>query len=481
MTENTFDFIVVGAGSAGCALADTLSASRRYSVCLLEAGGSDRKWTVKLPVGYAFTFNDPAVNWKYWTEPDPGLGGRTAYWPRGKLLGGSSSINAMLYCRGLPHDFDDWAAAGATGWSWRDVHPLYESIENKMLRGQAARGRGPLYVTDPRRDCHPINEAFLEAAREIDWPTTDDYNREGEEEGVCYFHSTTYRGRRWSAADAFLRPALKRYNLTLLSNALVSRLSLNSTQVTGVELADGRVLKARREVIVSAGAVSSPALLQRSGLGPGALLQRHGIAVLRDLPAVGQHMQDHLAITYFYHATRPTLNSVLSPWSGRIKAAFQYALGFRGPLSCPVNQCGGFMRSSADLDAPDMQLYFNPVTYSSGGGGEFRPKIDSQPGFILYFLPMQAEQPRLGRAGLTRCCRAAAHPAELLVNGQGHRGRSPRRQLVAAADHRADHATDYARCLFADPGYTRRRGLDRGLPRARRHKFPPELHLQNGT
>lgn len=387
MDDNTVDFIVVGAGSAGCALAEALSADGRHTVAVVEAGGHDRRWAIRVPIGYAFTFNDAAVNWKYWTEPDPGLADREAYWPRGKVVGGSSSINAMLYCRGLPADFDDWAAAGARGWAWSDVKPVYEAMENKRRLGENTSSEGPLYVTDTRRECHPVNTAFLDAAREAGWPTTDDYNRRGSEEGLCYFHSTTRDGRRWSSADAFLRPALARPNVSLITDALVSTLVWAEGGVAGIALVDGRTLMARREVILSAGAVNSPALLQRSGIGPGTLLQSLGIPVHADLPAVGQHMQDHLAVTYFYNATVPTLNSELSPILGQAKAAIRYLLGRRGPLSLPVNQCGGFMRSRPELDVPDMQIYLNPVTYSSGGGGEFRATIDPEPGFILSFCP----------------------------------------------------------------------------------------------
>ena len=382
-----FDFVVVGAGSAGCALVDALSASGAHSVCVIEAGGSDRKLSVKVPVGYAFSFNDPAVNWRYWAEEDPGLGNRRAYWPRGKVLGGSSSINAMLYCRGLPGDFDDWVEAGATGWDWPAVRSVYESIETKCRRGNALQRRGPLFVTDARASCHPVNTSFLEGAREAGWPLTDDYNQDGSEEGLCYFHSTTRDGWRWSSADAFLRPALKRRNVTLITDAIVDRVRFEGQRATGVTLVDGRVISARRETVLSAGAVSSPVLLQRSGIGPGALLQEHGVDTRVDLPAVGRNMQDHLAITYFYHATVPTLNSDLYPWWGKLRAGLDYVLRRDGPLSLPVNQCGGFMRSNPELASPDMQLYCNPVTYSSGGGGEFRPSVDKAPGFILSFCP----------------------------------------------------------------------------------------------
>lgn len=390
MAGDEFDFIIVGAGSAGCVLADRLTRDGRLNVLLIEAGGSDRKLRIRVPIGYGFTFMDPKVNWCYSGQPDPGLAGRSAYWPRGKVVGGSSSINAMVYCRGLPHDFDDWAEAGADGWGWQNVKPVFERNETKARRcGRTleTHGNGPLWVTDETDQAHPVTRRFLSAAREAGWPTTGDLNGP-DQEGLTIFHNTTRAGWRCSAADAFLRPALKRGNLRLVSHAHVDHLIFEGRRATGVAYRQGgesRQALARREVIVSAGAVNSPKLLQLSGVGPADLLKRHGVEVRADLPQVGGGLQDHLAVNYYYESTVPTLNNQLQPWRSRVLAALQYALTRRGLLSLGINQCGGFIRSTPDAPHPDMQIYCNPATYSTGSGTA--PQIDPEPGFLLSYQP----------------------------------------------------------------------------------------------
>ncbi len=385
-----FDFIIIGAGSAGCVLANRLSQSGRHSVLLVEAGGSDRKLRIRVPIGYGFTFADPAVNWMYSARPDPGLNGRTAYWPRGRVIGGSSAINAMVYCRGLPQDFDDWAASGASGWDWASVKPVYERNETKARRQDGrthTRGDGPLWVTDETDQAHPVTADFMKAAREADWPLTDDLNGEVSE-GLGFYHNTTRKGWRCSSADAFLHPALKRGNLHLMTHATVESLTFEGRRVTGIIHRRGEcreTLTARREVIVCAGAVNSPQLLQLSGLGPAELLQHAGIDVLAHMPEVGGGLQDHLAATYHYDSTVPTLNNQLSPLHGRFAAALRYLFTRRGILSLGINQCGGFIRSTPDAPCPDMQIYCNPATYSTGDGSA--PRLDPEPGFILSFQP----------------------------------------------------------------------------------------------
>ncbi|MCY6379840.1 GMC family oxidoreductase [Hoeflea prorocentri] len=390
MSGNEFDFIIVGAGSAGCVLAERLSRDSRFKVLVIEAGGSDRKLRIRVPIGYGFTFKDPKVNWCYSGEPDPELGGRSGYWPRGKVIGGSSSINAMVYCRGLPHDFDDWAEAGADDWDWQSVRPVFERSETKARRrgnGFDTHGNGPLWVTDETDQAHPVTGRFLTAAKEAGWPTTDDLNGTAPE-GLTIFHNTTRAGWRCSAADAFLRPALRRGNIKLVSNAHVDHLIFDGQRVSGVAYrlcGKKRQALARREVLVSAGAVNSPKLLQLSGIGPADVLQSYGIAVRRHLPEVGGGLQDHLAVNYYYEATVPTLNNQLQPWRSRILAALQYALTRRGLLSLGINQCGGFIRSTPDAPQPDMQIYCNPATYSTGSGAA--PQIDPEPGFLLSYQP----------------------------------------------------------------------------------------------
>ena len=386
-----FDTIIVGSGSAGCVLADRLTSAPASNVLLLEAGGSDRRFWIKLPIGYGRTFFDERINWAYQSEPEAALAGQRSYWPRGKVVGGSSSINAMVYCRGMPADFDAWRAAGNTGWGWDDVEPVFRRTERRVdAQGQAAPVGGPLFVSDVQHAMHPLRHHYFAAAREMGLAVTDDFNGPNPE-GVGLYQLTVRNGMRWSAADAFLRPALRRPNLKLVSRALVHRVLFEGRRVIGVVFEQGGVLltaRARREVILSAGAVNSPQLLQLSGVGPGALLQQHGIGVVLDQPAVGGQLQDHIGISYFYQSNQPTLNNQLYPWHGKLRAGLQYVLTRRGPLSVSVNQGGGFVRSRKHLTQPDQQLYFNPVTYSMAPAGKRRlMNPDAFAGFILSFQP----------------------------------------------------------------------------------------------
>ena len=386
-----FDTIIVGSGSAGCVLADRLTSDPASNVLLLEAGGSDRRFWIKLPIGYGRTFFDERINWAYQSEPEAALAGQRSYWPRGKVVGGSSSINAMVYCRGMPADFDAWRAAGNTGWGWDDVEPVFRRTERRVdAQGQAAPVGGPLFVSDVQHAMHPLRHHYFAAAREMGLAVTDDFNGPNPE-GVGLYQLTVRNGMRWSAADAFLRPALRRPNLKLVSRALVHRVLFEGRRVIGVVFEQGGVLltaRARREVILSAGAVNSPQLLQLSGVGPGALLQQHGIGVVLDQPAVGGQLQDHIGISYFYQSNQPTLNNQLYPWHGKLRAGLQYVLTRRGPLSVSVNQGGGFVRSRKHLTQPDQQLYFNPVTYSMAPAGKRRlMNPDAFAGFILSFQP----------------------------------------------------------------------------------------------
>jgi choline dehydrogenase len=385
-----FDYIIVGAGSAGCVLANRLSTNSGHRVLLLEAGGSDRKFWIKAPIGYGKTFYDPTVNWKYLAEPDPGLGGRAAYWPRGKVLGGSSSINAMVYCRGMPADYDDWRAAGNPGWGWSDVAPVFERVERHVSKDGAVRGNGPLWVSNREPEYHAIRRHFYGAAREVGLPITHDMNGP-DPEGVGGYSITTRRGLRCSSADAFLRPAMARPNLSVRTGALVERIVFEGRCAVGVQYRQSggmvRVL-ARAEVILAAGAVNSPQLLQLSGIGPGEVLSPLGIAVLHANGAVGGNLGDHIGINYFYRATEATLNSVLGTWPGRLAAGARFLLTRSGALSMSVNQMGGMVRSSPGLPRPDAQLYFNPLSYQTEYVGKrllLRP--DPFPGFILSFNP----------------------------------------------------------------------------------------------
>jgi choline dehydrogenase len=382
-----FDYIIIGAGSAGCVLANRLTASGRHAVLLLEAGGSNRNFWVRMPIGYGRAFYDDRINWKYLTEPDPGTGGRPSYWPRGKVLGGSSSINAMVFIRGQHEDFDAWAALGNPGWAWADVAPVFRRMENNAAGGDAWRGvGGPLDVADVRREVHPLCERFLAAAEAIGLARNPDFNG-ARQEGVGIYQITTRNGVRASAATAYLQPAAKRRNLAIETGARVTRLRLDGRRVVGVDyLQHGapRTATARGEVILAAGAVNSPQLLQLSGLADPDLLARHGIAVVAPLGQVGRNLQDHLGIDYLYRSTVPTLNDVLLPWSGRLRVGARYLLRRTGPLSLSVNQAGGFFRTRPEIERPNMQLYFSPVSYVRTPPGK-RPLLspDPFPGFLL--------------------------------------------------------------------------------------------------
>ncbi len=383
----SFDYIVVGAGSAGCVLANRLTESGRHRVLVLEAGGSDASFWVRMPIGYGKTYYDPRFNWKFMTEPVPGLAGRPSYWPRGKLLGGSSSINAMVYIRGQHADFDDWAALGNPGWGWEDVGPVFRRMENTAAGADEWRGAGgPLDVADVRAQVHPLCETWLAACEAAGLARNPDFNGAGQE-GVGIYQITTRRGVRASAATAYLRPAMRRGNLKVETRAQVTRVRFEGRRAVGVDYRRGGVevsATARGEVILAAGAVMSPVILQLSGVGDAGLLIRHGVAVVHDLDAVGRNLQDHVGIDYLYRSRVPTLNDVLRPWAGRARVGGRYLLRRDGPLSLSVNQGGGFFRTRPELARPNMQLYFSPVSYLRAVPGRRQLMTpDPFPGMLL--------------------------------------------------------------------------------------------------
>lgn len=365
----TFDFIVVGAGSAGCVLANRLSEDGKRSVLLLEAGGRDWSPFIHMPIGYGISFYNARVNWKYKTESDPGISGRQSYWPRGKVLGGSSAINAMVWARGLPNDFDDWVTAGAEGWGWDTAQRYYKKLENWSRGGNDVRGgSGPLAVQDISDQVHPLCKEYLEAARQLGLPVTEDYNG-AEREGASLYQVTTRNGVRASTARCYLNPARGRKNLKIVTHAHVTGIDIEEGRAKGVRYTvNGQALSAaaRASVILSAGAINSPQLLQLSGVGPGAVLQDKNIAVKHEMPAVGRHLQDHLGVDFHFQTRVPTLNQVLRPWHMRLWYGLRYVLTQRGPLSLSVNQAGGFLKTRPGLAAPNVQLYFNPVSYTRG-------------------------------------------------------------------------------------------------------------------
>lgn len=385
-----FDYVVVGAGSAGCVLANRLSEGGAFTVALLESGGSDTRFWVKVPLGYAVNVANRKLNWGYHTEADEGLNARSISWPRGRLIGGSSSINAMTYMRGLAQDFDDWSLAGASGWHWDNVRAVFDRLETHSeltTTGRRTRGNGPVWVSDLSDRMAPFSRTFLDAGRDVGHSVIPDLNADGAD-GIGYYRSTVRGGFRWSSADAFLRPAKRRQNLRIIQNADVTQLTVEDGKVTGASFVQGgetRKIKARKEVIVCAGAINSPKLLQLSGIGPAALLKSHGIPVVRDMPQVGRGLQDHLAISYQFSASKPTLNNQLGGTLGKLLMGAKYLLTRRGPLSVPVNQVGGFVRSDPDSQVPDMQVYFNPASYAMTPSG--KAVLDRAPGFLISAQP----------------------------------------------------------------------------------------------
>jgi choline dehydrogenase len=385
-----YDFIVIGAGSAGCVLANRLTASGRERVLLLEAGGSDRSPWIQVPIGYGRTFNDPRFNWMYEADADPTLDNRRQFWPRGKVLGGSSSINAMVFVRGQPGDFDDWAAAGNPGWSWREVLPYFRKLEDHPYGEKEYHGvDGPLTVSDVSAKVHPLCESFLAACDTLGFARTPDFNG-SQTEGTGHWEVTIRDGVRASTANAYLKPVQRRTNLEVRTRAHATRVLFEGRRATGVEFLESgtaRRAQARREVILAAGSINSPQLLELSGVGDPRLLRPLGIAMVADSPAVGQGLQDHLAVNYYYRSRVPTLNNELAPFLGKARAALRYAFGKGGPLAMSVNQAGAFLRSRAGLARPNLHIYFNPASYSTTTLGTTRRlmKPDPYAGFLISF------------------------------------------------------------------------------------------------
>jgi choline dehydrogenase len=387
MESLAFDYVIVGAGSAGCVLAEALSRDGKNRVAIVEAGGSDRKFFVQMPLGYGKTFYDRSINWNYMAEPDPGLNGQRDYWPRGRILGGSGSLNAMVWIRGDRRDYDGWAAEGNPGWAWSDVHATFKALEHNEAGADEWRGTGgPVHITDASKRQHPLTDRFVRAGVEAGFNYNPDFNG-ATQEGVGIYQINTQNGWRMSAAKAFLRPALKRPNLKLFTNTQATRLLMAGKRVTGIEAVRGGrrlVLVAGREVVLAGGALNSPQLLQLSGIGPAAHLKTLGIDVAVDSPAVGRHMQDHLGINYVFKAKVPTLNDILRPWTGKLKAGMEFLLKGSGPLSLSLNQGGGFVRSRPELLRPDTQLYLQAISTFTAAKGT-RPLLvpDPFPGYAI--------------------------------------------------------------------------------------------------
>jgi choline dehydrogenase len=387
--EGSFDYIVVGAGSAGCVLANRLTANGQHRVLLVEAGGEDRNIWIHVPIGYAKLFADARHNWLYNSEPEPELGGRSIIQPRGKVMGGSSSINGLLYIRGQAEDFDHWRQLGNAGWSFTDVLPYFRRAEDQQRGEDELHGvGGPLSVSDVSEG-HPLCEAFIDACAQAGLPRTDDFNG-ASQEGAGYFQLTTRKGRRWSTARGYLAPARKRHNLAVVSNALTSRILFDGRRASGVEyIKDGarHVARANAEVIVAGGAFNSPQLLQLSGVGPGELLRAHGIDVVADMKGVGADLQDHYQARFNYRCTEPiTINDMMNSAVGRVAAGLRYALFRKGFLTVGAGYAGGFFKTDPKMATPDVQFHF--ILFSADSVGQ---KLHPWPGFLASVCQLRPE------------------------------------------------------------------------------------------
>ncbi|MRX49810.1 choline dehydrogenase [Paracoccus sp. S-4012] len=360
--------IIVGAGTAGCVLAARLSEDPSTRVTLLEAGGRDNYPWIHVPIGYLYCIDNPRTDWRYRTEPEAGLGGRSLLYPRGRVLGGCSSINGMLYLRGQAADYDGWRQMGCTGWGWDDVLPLFKASEDHVDGGSEFHGAGGEWRVDRQRLRWEVLDDWAKAAQAVGIPASDDFNT-GDNEGVGYFKVNQKNGWRQSAARAFLKPAMGRPNLEVRTDVQVRRLRFDGRRATGVEVvSDGRPeVLAAREIVLAAGAIGSPKILQLSGIGPGALLQEMGIEVLRDAP-VGENLQDHLQIRCAYRVTgAQTLNRLARwPW-GRALIGAEYAWRRTGPMSMAPSQLGAFARSSPDVATPDLEYHVQPLSLGAFG------------------------------------------------------------------------------------------------------------------
>ncbi|WP_315805851.1 choline dehydrogenase [Bradyrhizobium sp. SZCCHNS3002] len=409
-TDLEFDYIVVGAGSAGCVLANRLSSDGKHTVLLLEAGPKDTNIWIHVPLGYGKLFKEKTVNWMYQTEPEPGLDGRSVFQPRGKVLGGSSSINGLLYVRGQHEDYDRWRQRGNVGWGYDDVLPYFKRAENQSRGADDYHGiDGPLPVSDWRHE-DPLSEAFVKAAVEAGLPFNGDFNG-ASQEGAGFFQTTTRRGRRASTAASYLRPALGRSNLHVETDALAQRIVFDGRRAGGVTFSQRgrmRTARARREILVSSGAYNSPQLLQLSGVGPAELLKQHGLDVVLDAPGVGSDLQDHLQVRIVMRCSRRiTLNDIVNNPVRKVLAGARYAAFRNGPLTIAAGTAGAFFKTDPRLASPDIQIHFIP--FSTDKMGE---KLHTFSGFTASVCQLRPES----RGSLRIRSADPAVPPEIRIN-----------------------------------------------------------------
>jgi choline dehydrogenase len=370
VSAEKFDYVVVGAGSAGCVLANRLSANGRHRVAVIEAGGKDNWIWYHVPVGYLFAIGNPRSDWMFRTEEDAGLNGRSLAYPRGKVIGGCSAINAMVYMRGQAADYDGWRQLGLQGWGWDDVLPVFKQQEDHFLGETDLHGAGGEWRVDRPRMRWEVLDAFVDAGEQTGIPRSEDFNT-GNNEGCGYFHVNQKNGRRWSAARGFLKPALGRANLTLITGALVDRLVVKDGRATGVVLREGereRTIEAGGAIVLSAGAVATPAILERSGIGDGARVKALGVVPVHHAPGVGENLQDHLQLRLIYKVSGvKTMNSEYRSILKRVGMGLQYALFRQGPLTMAPSHLGAFTSSSPDYETPNLEYHIQPLSLDKFG------------------------------------------------------------------------------------------------------------------